>query len=202
MASDWAVAAAIIAVFAVFWGYFIFWETLWSGRTPGKKLAHIRVIRDSGHPIDFRAAFVRNIMRYVDFLPGGYGVGAVTMFLSRDSKRLGDYAAGTIVVVDDPPVPQAEPDAAAPPEDFPLLGDPGLLNLHALTREQILVADRFLARQEDLPEAARDQLAREIALPLMRALGLEADSPDYPYHEFLRELTALYRRRDKGLSSL
>ncbi len=196
-ASDWVVAVTILAVFAVFWGYFIFWETVWSGRTPGKRLARIRVIRDSGHPVDFRTAFVRNVLRYVDFLPVGYGVGALTMFLSRDSKRLGDYAAGTIVVVDAPPIPKAEIEKAEPARDLSLLGDPALLDLTSLTREQLLVVDRFLAREEGLPPETRDQLAQQIAVPLMRTLGIQPDSPDYPYHEFLRQLAALYRQRER-----
>lgn len=200
-ASSWVLAAVILAAFAIFWGYFMFWETVWNGRTPGKKLAGIRVMRDTGHPVDFRASFVRNVLRYVDFLPAGYGVGTVVMFLSRDSKRLGDYAAGTVVVVDAPPAPEAEQPQQDAAGEFALLGDPALLHLRALTRDQLLVVDRFLERREKLPESARATLARQIAEPLMKALGIEASSPDYSYEEFLRELAAACRRRGETRSS-
>lgn len=196
-ASSWVLAGAVLVGFALFWGYFMFWETVWDGRTPGKKLAGIRVLRDSGHPVDFRTAFVRNILRYVDFLPVGYGVGAVVMFLSGDSKRLGDYAAGTIVVIDEPSLPKQRSDQAPAAKETSLLGDPALLDLRTLTRAQLLVVDRFLEREESLPEKARVQLAQQIAEPLMNELGIEAGSPTYPYAEFLRQLAAVCRRRDE-----
>ncbi|MBN1458773.1 MAG: RDD family protein [Armatimonadetes bacterium] len=195
--SSWLFALALLIVFAVFWGYFIFWETVWTGQTPGKKLTGIRVMRDTGHPIDFRAAFVRNILRYVDFLPGGYGVGTVVMFLSRDSKRLGDYAAGTIVVMSAPVTPEVATGEQPIDSRYALLGDPALLNLRALTREQLSVIDRFLERRESLPEHARAHLARQVAEPLMSALDLEAHSPTYDYEQLLVELALACRRRDE-----
>jgi uncharacterized RDD family membrane protein YckC len=197
-ASPWMIALLIVLVFGMLWGYFIFWETVWSGRTPGKKLAGIRVMRDTGHPVDFRAAFLRNICRYVDFLPGGYGVGALAMFLSPDSKRLGDYVAGTIVVVDAQPAPKAGDTDAPRLDGYPRLGDPAMLNLRAVTRDQLLVIDRFLARRGDLSQEARAQLAMQIAGPLMALLEVEADSQDYPHEEFLEQLAAACRRRDRG----
>lgn len=193
-APAWLLAVLVIGFFGLIWGYFIFWETVWSGRTPGKRLTGIRVLRDGGYPVDFRAAFVRNISRYVDFLPFAYGVGAVTMFLSRDSKRLGDYAAGTVVVVDAgrPPPPLSR--AAAEPESYRLLGDPSLLNLRALSREQFAVVERFLARRHELSEPVRMKLAKEIAVPLLGVIGMDppADST-FAYDLFLAELASAYR---------
>jgi uncharacterized RDD family membrane protein YckC len=200
-ASSWMLAVTLLAAFAVFWGYFMFWETVWNGRTPGKKLAGIRVIRDTGHPVDFRTAFLRNIVRYVDFLPASYGVGTVVMFLSQESKRLGDYVAGTIVVVDAPRLAKPEQTQERAAGQRSLLGDLALLNLRALNRDQLLVVDRFLERRGNLPEGARAQLARQIAEPLMAALGLEADSPTYSYEEFLEQLAAAYRQRDEMRAS-
>ena len=196
-ASAWVLAVVVIAIFAVIWGYFIFWETIWNGQTPGKRAAGIRVLRDGGYPLDFRAAFVRNVARYVDFLPALYGVGALTIFLSRDSKRLGDYAAGTIVVVDSRPAPAFKSPAPAPAQEaYPLLGDLSALNLRGITREQFAVVDRFLTRRLDLSENVRAEMARKIALPLIAIIGMEPPVGDpYPYETFLAELAAAYRSR-------
>jgi len=193
VAPFWVLAVSILAVFAIVWGYFIFWETVWSGRTPGKRMTGIRVMRDGGYPIDFRAAFVRNIARYVDFLPAAYGVGALAVFLSKDSKRLGDFAAGTIVVVDSRPLPR-RPDVEQPPAAYRLLGDPSLLNLRALSREQFAVVERYLARSAELPVKVRLDLARKIAEPLLPVIGVEASSdPEYRYDLLLGEIASAYR---------
>lgn len=191
-ASTWLMAVFFLLLFLALWGYFIFWETVWSGRTPGKRLAGIRVMMDTGHPIDFWAAFLRNICRYVDFLPAAYGVGTLAMFLSKDSKRLGDYVAGTVVVVDAPRRPKAQEVPPQERREYRLLGDPTVLNLRAIDREQLAVVGRYLQRREELPSGPRAELAREIAEPLMAVLGL-AHTPEYPYEEFLAEVSMACR---------
>jgi uncharacterized RDD family membrane protein YckC len=198
VASAWMVALLALALFLAVWGYFIFFEAVWSGRTPGKRLAGIRVLRDAGYPIDFRSAFLRNICRYVDFLPVAYGVGATVMFFSKDSKRLGDYVAGTVVVVDSqgrPPKAESEPSAGLPVTQYMVLGDPAVLNLRAVTRDQLAVVDRYLERRESLLEAPRAELARKIAEPLLAAVGLAAPSDGFAYEGFLEELVEACRQR-------
>src|SRR5437899_2974635 len=93
-------AAAILIGFCIYWGYFAFFEILWIGRTPGKRLAGIRVIKESGRPINAYEAIGRNIMRAIDFLPALSGLGVIVMMLNRNSRRLGDYLAGTVVIHD------------------------------------------------------------------------------------------------------
>ena len=102
--SDWA-AGLVIAIFAlldfaIWWGYYLFSEWLWHGTTVGKRVVNIRVVRLDGTPVSFLPIAVRNLVRIVDFLPMGYGVGIVTMFCNRQTRRLGDFAAGTLVVKD------------------------------------------------------------------------------------------------------
>ena len=196
-------------VFLVFWGYFMFWETVWNGQTPGKRVCGIRVMRDGGFPIDFRAAFLRNIVRYVDFLPAFYGVGAVTMFMSKDSKRLGDYAAGTIVVIDarQPAAVPAKPAASAAPRWPPLrrhrrrrgiyrvLGDPALLSLRALTRDQFLVVERFLDRREELAGEGAPRPRPPDRHPPHSPHRVCPPQDGFPYEDFLIELAIAYRNR-------
>lgn len=86
--------------FIIFWGYYIFFELLWNGQSPGKRAAKIRVVRTDGNPIGFLQSAVRNLVRFVDFMPTLYGFGIVTMFCNSKARRLGDFAAGTIVIRD------------------------------------------------------------------------------------------------------
>ncbi len=95
-----AVLIVIIGGFIAVFGYFWMSEALWSGQTIGKKAFRLRVMGDRGEPLTFMQAGIRNVVRIVDFLPYGYGVGMVVLFANGKGKRLGDLAAGTIVVKD------------------------------------------------------------------------------------------------------
>ncbi len=91
-------AVVVVVIFLIFWGYFVLFELVWHGQTPGKRAGRLRVIRRDGQPVHAGEVMVRNLVRIVDFLPGFYGIGLVTMFIDKDARRLGDLAAGTIVV--------------------------------------------------------------------------------------------------------
>src|SRR5712691_3193661 len=90
----------IIGGFITVFGYFWASEAMWSGQTLGKKAFRLRAVGDRGEPLTFLQAGIRNIVRIVDFLPYGYGVGVVVLFANGKGKRLGDLAAGTLVVKD------------------------------------------------------------------------------------------------------
>jgi uncharacterized RDD family membrane protein YckC len=100
------VAFVLVATFLVQWGYFLLWEWLWYGQTPGKRLLGIRVIDWQGSSISFGQAATRNVLRVADglplLLPGlmpvMYGVGFLAAACNREQRRLGDLAAGTLVV--------------------------------------------------------------------------------------------------------
>jgi uncharacterized RDD family membrane protein YckC len=96
----WVVGALILIAFVLMGGYYIFFELLWNGQTPGKRVFNLRVIRSDGRPITLTESLVRNLVRLVDFLPSTYGVGVVTMFLTSQAQRLGDLAASTLVIFD------------------------------------------------------------------------------------------------------
>jgi len=84
--------------FAILWGYYLIFELGWQGQTPGKRLTRIRVVKLDGSAPGFLEVAIRNLVRIVDFLPSAYALGLIVMFLSRQARRLGDYAAGTLVV--------------------------------------------------------------------------------------------------------
>lgn len=95
---SWASLALVLISFVLFWGYYIFFELIWNGQTPGKRWVGLRVLRANGQPITIVEVLIRNLVRLVDFMPAAYGVGIVSMFIDARSRRLGDLAAGTMVV--------------------------------------------------------------------------------------------------------
>ncbi|MBV8197092.1 MAG: RDD family protein, partial [Candidatus Eremiobacteraeota bacterium] len=97
-ANVWVAAALIVAGFLLYYGYFILFEVLWNGQTPGKRGLGIRVIKDSGRRLSALETIGRNLLRIVDQLPGFYAVGMTVSLLNRRNKRLGDLIAGSIVV--------------------------------------------------------------------------------------------------------
>lgn len=97
------VAGLILALytllnFVLVWGYFVLFELTWNGQTPGKRWAKLRVVRVNGNPAGFLDVVIRNLVRIVDFLPAGYGLGLTVMFFNQQARRLGDFAAGTLVI--------------------------------------------------------------------------------------------------------
>jgi len=94
------IAFALILLFALEWLYPVVFELTPSGATPGKRTFRLKVVMDNGLPVTAAASITRNVLRAADFLPFGYGFAIVSMLLRRDGKRLGDIAAGTIVVYD------------------------------------------------------------------------------------------------------
>jgi uncharacterized RDD family membrane protein YckC len=134
----WIVGAAIVVAFSGAWGYFIFGEVAMNGRTPGKRWIGIRVVRDDGSRVGGVDSAIRNILRIVDFLPGDFAVGVASIALTPSAKRVGDFAAGTVVVYDEGDVVTATPAAVDP--------------------RAALVID-YLARRGSLTAAARDQVA-------------------------------------------
>jgi len=154
---NWAGASLIFLWFMSFWGYFALFEALSGGRTPGKRRLGIRVVMDTGHPLTFQGALVRNLVRLVDLQPlGTYGVGLLFVFFNRHHKRLGDTVAGTIVVRDRPQelalssmVPDVSEELDAGP---PILSD-----------EEFRLLGQLVARLDDLEPAIRARLTAELA---------------------------------------
>ncbi|MGZ3496998.1 MAG: RDD family protein [Vulcanimicrobiaceae bacterium] len=154
LATAMLTATVITIVFIVFFGYFVILEWAWNGQTPGKKALGIRVVRDGGYPIDLGSSLIRNLIRVGEAAAGFYALSAASTLLSAENKRLGDIAAGTIVVRDARTVSARELARAhgATAADFPLLNDD----------ERALVA-RFCARRDGMAPQYRAQMASQIA---------------------------------------
>lgn len=183
----WLVAAFIFLVFLVQWGYFTLFETIWGGQTPGKRLVKIRVVREDGRPIGFAEAAIRNLLRVVlDSQPANlYAVGFVTGMLNARFRRLGDFAAGTVVIRERRrAVPGAGPRLR--PTAQPVLAQAGL-RLRQLTREEAAMLQAYLRRRDDLDADKRSQMARRVATSLQQRLGMTQPA-DMSYDAFLEWL--------------
>lgn len=158
---DTLVAVVILlAAFSLFWGYFLLFEGLHRGRTPGKQLLGIRVVMDTGHPLTFSAAAIRNLVRVVDAQPiFFYLVGLAFVLLHRENRRLGDIVAGTVVVRDRPEELQ-RPSAAPPPGAT----EPGVeLGPPELTDDEFRLLDELIERADQLEPRLRDRFTSELA---------------------------------------
>jgi uncharacterized RDD family membrane protein YckC len=205
----WTIAILILILFALFSGYFIFFEWLWNGQTPGKRLLKLRVIREDGRPITLWEALARNLLRIFDAVPGFvlpiYSIGLITIFLSNRDQRVGDMFAGTVVIrerTDEAPTFQeafSNPvsDAAfrrvQKKTDFQA-------DLSSVTESEIEVVESFLRRRWDLTERQRLWMAWRVALPLMYKIKPNYDLQTFTYEGFLEELVHRFHARQRFLN--
>jgi uncharacterized RDD family membrane protein YckC len=190
-ASLWVDAGLIIGGFLVYVAYFAFFEAVWNGQTPGKRLVGLRVMKDDGRPIGVYDAITRNLLRIVDQLPGIiYAVGIIVMLFSDKSKRLGDHVAGT-VVVHEKAFEGARPFSQARSETPEAFFDASRVSL-----DEFRLIEVFLQRRDSLETSVRRDMATQIARRLAAKLGVE--SAPWPACENLLE--AIFAQvRAKGL---
>jgi uncharacterized RDD family membrane protein YckC len=186
ISAQWAVAIVVFLVFLCNWGYFTLFEAFWNGRTPGKRVARIRVIQRTGRAIGLFESMARNLVRYVDQFPFFYAVGVIAVFATRQHQRLGDLAAGTLVVRDreaDTPLwgesgsrtfTAASFAPSSPiPEPHTALTLP-TTDVAKLSAADLEVLEGFFSRRLDMSLATRQALASRIAAALQAKSGLEA----------------------------
>jgi uncharacterized RDD family membrane protein YckC len=171
----------ILFSFCLYWGYFACFEILWKGQTPGKRVAGIRVVKDSGRPVDVPAAILRNLIRAIDFLPAMYATGVTCMLLNRHSRRLGDFVAGTVVVHDHR---ATDIGAGWNPAGGPAISIPQVTRL---TDDEVVLIETYLDRRFDLPERASDRAASQIARRIKDRTGLEP-APGQTMNDFLEAI--------------
>jgi uncharacterized RDD family membrane protein YckC len=183
----WAPAMAVLILFCIYWGYFAVFEIFWHGQTPGKRAVGIRVVKDSGRPITAIEGIGRNLMRAVDGILF-YTVGIITMLISSQNRRLGDYVAGTIVVHD-------RKSARIKPEwtagTLPLALNPSLAH-STVTDDDLIIIETFLNRRWDLGPAVRANTAIKISDRLQLKTGLVRD-PGQTDEEFLEAVARKIR---------
>ncbi|MBC7805192.1 MAG: RDD family protein [Akkermansiaceae bacterium] len=181
----------IVGGFLLLFGYFILFETLWNGQTPGKKFFGLRVVRDGGRPVDFFSVATRNLVRLADFLPVSYAFGAGAIFFHPQYKRLGDMAAGTVVIrereaktlgfawgkkKEDAAKAQSAqfktahlPDTVVPPADVLTPGEQSLLR-------------RFAIRRWEMTPDDAERMGYRIIVPLVARLNLSFVAGAAPHY--------------------
>ncbi len=185
-------AALILVQLVVELGYFTFFELATGGRSPGKRVMGLRVMRDGGLPLTLRESLVRNLLRCVDMLPSNYVLGLVSMVMSSEGKRLGDIAAGTVVVrIDRIPRPRELPEVE-PEERGSFRFD--LAQMARLGEPEGRLVRQTLRRIEDLGEPAAAQLLERAVEALRVRLAYGPVAPD-ERRAFLRALLHELRRR-------
>lgn len=201
---DWAAAILVLVVFLIYWGYFVIFETLWNGQTPGKRIMKLRVVREDGRPIRFFEAFVRNLLRIaLDFQPlPSYAVGVMAIIFSSRSKRIGDLVAGTVVIKERA-------------SEAPSLGDiikmseaeekkvlrttpaPFKANTRLLSERELQAVETFLNRRYELNEPGRSLLAARIAQAV--AAKLSIPNLHLPPEAVLEEIERQHRIQSRYL---
>jgi len=186
-----ALALVVLLAAGVFFCYPLFFEMVWRGQTPGKRVLGLRVTRVDGLPAEFSRLAVRNLLRIVDMLPLTYGVGILAMLLTRRSQRLGDLAAGTVVVRLQP---AALPDL--PTElSRPFQASPVALRQHLarLSDQDLEPVRAFWSRRNQLEPLVRTPVARRLAEAVAAACGWPEPIPDA--EAFLEEVLVVRHGR-------
>jgi len=179
---DGALAAFALVDFVL---CFVAFDMLFNGRSPGKRLAGLRVVRVGGHPVGFLASLLRNLLRIVDFLPAVYVFGSVLILATTRNQRLGDLAAGTVVIRERVAAEKAvsassweggaEFAAPAANSTYWVAGPPGgtwlppeLMHwdVSAVPREELALAQAFLANRNGYTPEARYRLSQQLAARL------------------------------------
>ncbi len=162
-------AVLYIVGFFAMWGYFLFFEAVWDGRTPGKRALGLRVLHDGGEPLSFQGSVLRNLIRIVDLQPGWAGMaGAASILLNRRAQRLGDLVAGTIVVRD---AGGGEMFGDEPQTD-------GRARRPRLSVEQFALVAGYVARRTGLEPAVRQRVAASVWDAVRSAAGGSSLDPE------------------------
>jgi uncharacterized RDD family membrane protein YckC len=183
---SWLPAMLVIFVFCVYWGYFAFFEIIWKGQTPGKRLSGIRAIKNSGRALNVYEVIGRNLLRAVDWLPAMYITGIVSMMISRQNQRLGDHLVGSIVV-HEKGVADARPEWSS--GTVTVSAEP---QISKITPEELVLIETYLQRRDTLEFGHRDAIANKIALRIEGKTGIERPA-DQTLDQFLETIAKRVR---------
>jgi uncharacterized RDD family membrane protein YckC len=180
----------VLGAFVILLFYPILFELLGGGRTPGKRMSHLRVLRDSGSPVDLPASAIRNLMRLIDGPLLLYLPTVISIAVSKRNQRPGDMAAGTIVTREAPAgrSRSAVRGAGRVPDDGAERWETS-----AVTPQELAAVRRFLERRESLDRGARRELAVRLADGLRPKVSSAPEGLDA--ERFLEELERIKRSR-------
>ncbi len=165
---QWITAISFLMTFAIYTGYFVFFETLWQGQTPGKRYCKIRVIRDDGQPVRVAQAILRALVRPID---DTFFIGLLLIVLTKREKRLGDLIAGTLVIQEEQAIAAS---TFATSSEAESLANQILAahSLNALLPDDFAVIREYLQRRSMLDARARADLSLKLARQTRDLLGM------------------------------
>jgi len=169
LSGQWIAALLIAFTFLAHFGYFAVFEILWRGQTPGKRMMHIRVVKDSGRTLSASESILRNLMRIADQLPALYAVGMLSALLTAQNQRLGDLLAGSIVVR------EASLAQLRPVWDSSAASSSVGVGQAQLSGEDLALIEAFLARRSELPGNVRARIASGILERLQARSQVQVD---------------------------
>jgi uncharacterized RDD family membrane protein YckC len=186
---------AVFLVLASVFLYFMLFEWLWGGQTLGKKAMNVRVVSHDGTPVTLRGAVYRNLLRPADFLPVLYFAGLVAMFMNERSQRLGDLAAGTIVIHEARPNPhyQVTPHHVEKPHPF----EDAIGPLSTMTMDEYFAIKRLCDRFPELPPSVQVRSVEEVWRPFAEKEKIEPLPGVHPVYQM--EAVVMKYGRDKRL---
>jgi uncharacterized RDD family membrane protein YckC len=187
----WLFAIISLLGFAIYVSYFVVFETLWQGQTPGKRRANIRVIRDDGRPVQLAQAVLRSLARPVDDI---LYIGAILIMLSRREKRLGDWLAGTLVVQEERPVVSTGIKLSDTAQSFAqdLLRE---ANIAALLPDDFAVVRDYLQRRSFMDATAKSTTSLNLARQVRQVIALHVLPPDTSADLFLEAVYLAYQQQ-------
>lgn len=186
------VVALIAATFAVLLVYPVVCETIWNGRTPGKMVVGLRVVTVEGAPVRFRHAAIRSGLGIVDFVVGAGSIAILSALATRQSQRLGDLAAGTIVIRERQAAAFSQPIVFRPPPGWEAYT--ASLDVSGLRDDHYILIRSFLLRVGQLRPSARADRGNELAAAVARRIGADLPAGTQP-EPFLIAVAAAYQER-------
>lgn len=186
----WMGAIAFLSLFFIYTGYFVFFETLWQGQTPGKRVAKIRVVRDDGRPLGLQQAALRALLRPIDeFL----FVGAFLIMFNQSEKRLGDIVAGTIVIQTQSAAKSANLSISEQANSF-YVELIQIADLAQLLPDDFAIIREYLLRRGGMSPKARASLSLKLAQQVQAIINLEVLPADIPADVFLEAVYLGYQQ--------
>jgi uncharacterized RDD family membrane protein YckC len=170
-----------VGSFLIYFGYDVAFEVLGGGRTPGKRMSGLRVVAEGGEPVGFRRSAIRNLVRVVDGLATFYMLGAAFILFTKRHQRLGDLAAGTLVVRERRAADRRATSAVAAAAPPPL----GAFDVSAVTAQELATVRSFLERRPGLDVPARHRLALQLSERLRPKVVGAPDADGEPFLEWL-----------------
>lgn len=188
--SMWILSIQLLTLFVIYVGYFVIFETIWQGQTPGKRYVKIRVIRDDGRPIRLQQATLRALFRPVD---DTLFIGMLLIVFSKQEKRLGDWVGGTIVIQENKPVAEiiSTSETAQKLANY-LLEE---ANISQLLPEDFAVIRDYLQRSKSMTKNAKIELSKQLATQAKEIIGLTQTPEKVSAREFLEAVYIAYQQQ-------